>query len=64
MKYASLTLAFFILPTVSAAGDLILDLRNGAGATGVGAFRRWDGDGNPHQPINPKARIDQQEVTA
>ncbi|HLA83583.1 MAG TPA: hypothetical protein VJL29_02230 [Thermoguttaceae bacterium] len=30
----------------------------------VGAFRRWDANGNPRRPVNPKARIDVPEVDA
>jgi len=46
------------------AGELVLKLRNDAGVTFVGAVQRWDADGNPRRPVNPKAKIDRPEVTA
>ena len=30
----------------------------------LGAFQRWDADGNPTKPVNPNAKIDQPEVDA
>lgn len=46
------------------AGELIVELGKAEGVTFVGAFNRWDADGNPRTPVNPKARIDAPEVTA
>lgn len=46
-------------PRPVAAGDLVLEVRGGGRAvTRVGAVRRWDGDGNPRVPVDPKAKID------
>ena len=45
--------------TRSRAGELELTLHGGARAiTKVGAVRRWDRDGNPRVPVDPKAKID------
>ncbi len=44
------------------AADLTVELVGGEAVTAVGAFRRWDEDGNPNRPVNPDARIDAPEV--
>ena len=49
---------------LAAAGDLTLDLGNAQGITSVGAFYRWDMDGNPRREVNPKAKIEAPEVDA
>jgi hypothetical protein len=46
------------------AGELVLTLDKGEGVVFVGAMRRWDIDGNPLKPVNPKAKIDSPEVSA
>jgi hypothetical protein len=46
------------------AGELQLRLTQAERVTFVGAFRRWDADGNPSKPINPKASIEAPEVDA
>jgi hypothetical protein len=47
------------------AGDLTVTLGTGTEkVTLVGAVRRWDDDGNPRVPVDPKARIDAPRVDA
>jgi hypothetical protein len=46
------------------AAELTVDLGKSEGVTFVGALARWDADGNPLSPVNPKAKIDAPEVTA
>jgi hypothetical protein len=46
------------------AGSLTLRLENDARVTSVGASRRWDQDGNPAFPVDPRAKIDQPRVDA
>jgi len=46
------------------AGELVVDLGQAEGVTFVGALSRWDADGNPRTPVNPKAKIEAPEVTA
>ncbi len=40
------------------AGELVVKLSNAAEVTFVGAVDRWDADGNPRRPVDPKAKID------
>jgi hypothetical protein len=47
-----------------AAGDLTVDLGRSEGVTSVGALARWDADGGPRAPVNPKAKLDAPAVTA
>lgn len=44
------------------AGKLTLVIPNGQNVKMVGAFQRWDQDGNPRKKVNPKAKIDVPEV--
>ena len=44
------------------AGDLTVKLSGNEKINCVGAFQRWDMDGNPTRPVNPKAKISQPEV--
>jgi hypothetical protein len=46
------------------AAELTVDLGDAQGVTLVGALRRWDQDGNPRRPIDPKANIDAPRVDA
>ena len=46
------------------AAKLTVDLGDVEGVTFVGAFNRWDMDGNHRRPVNPKAKIDAPEVDA
>lgn len=55
--------AVFVTPALWAA-RLTVDLGDAPEVTLVGAFLRWDADGNPRKPVNPKAKIDQPEVEA
>ena len=48
--------------TSARAGDLVVKLSGGDGVTAVGAFNRWDQDGNHRKAVNPKAVIDSPEV--
>jgi hypothetical protein len=46
------------------AGELTLDLGRTEGVTFVGALCRWDDDGNPRKPVDPKAVIQAPQVAA
>ncbi len=46
------------------AATLTIKIANGQGVSLVGALQRWDQDGNPTKPVNPKAKIDSPEVDA
>ena len=48
-------------PTAVAA-KLTLVIPNSQSVKMVGAFQRWDQDGNPRKKVNPKAKIDVPEV--
>ena len=49
----------------SQAAKLVVTVDGDANSiTQLGAFRRWDADGNPTKPVNPNAKIDQPEVDA
>src|ERR1035441_6268319 len=50
--------------TSARAGDLVVALGGSNAVTLVGAVRRWDDDGNPRVPVDPKARIDAPRVDA
>ena len=49
---------------VTQAAKVTVELSGPQGATFVGAFHRWDVDGNLRRPVNPKAKIDAPEVDA
>ncbi|MBN2216032.1 MAG: hypothetical protein JW719_01520 [Pirellulales bacterium] len=53
-----------IISGIAPAGTLRVALENGGEITAVGAFRRWEADGNPRKPVDPKARIDSPQVDA
>lgn len=59
-------LCFLLLAfgSVASAAKVTVDLGDAAGVTYVGAFNRWDMDGNHRRPVNPKAKIDAPEVDA
>jgi hypothetical protein len=57
-------IAFLAIALPAKAATLTVDLGNSKGVTLVGAFQRWDADGNPRRPVNPKAKIDAPEVDA
>ena len=65
-----LKLGVFLLPALAAgalnarAGTLTVELPSGGDVTFVGAFQRWDQDGNLRKPVNPKAAIERPEVDA
>ena len=46
------------------AGELTVQLDNAENVILVGAFNRWDQDGNPRVPVNPKAKIDSPRCSA
>jgi hypothetical protein len=46
------------------AGDLAIGLGKSADVSFVGAVRRWDDDGKPRYPVDPKAKIDAPRVDA
>lgn len=56
-----LTLAMFSTSSVLAA-DLTVQLMGDDGVAAVGAFNRWDQDGNARKAVNPKAQIETPEV--
>ena len=51
------------LPEID-AGELVVRLSNAADVTFVGALDRWDADGNPRRPVDPKAKIASPAVDA
>lgn len=57
---------FFVFSSApSRAGELTVKIVGDAEAVErLGAFRRWDGDGNPVKEVNPNAKIEQPEVDA
>lgn len=57
-------LVFILTAQAAIAADLTVQLSGPEKITYVGAFRRWDLDGNPTRPVNPKAKIEQPEVDA
>lgn len=46
------------------AGELVVELENASNVVQVGAFNRWDRDGNRRVPVDPKAKIDSPPCTA
>jgi hypothetical protein len=66
MAISAAVIIFILLPsTKAAAAKLTLELVGPADQVEfVGAFGRWDEDGNLRKPVNPKARIDVPEVDA
>ncbi len=50
--------------TAAPAGELVVSLGRSEGVTMVGAIRRWDEDGKPRSPVDPKAKIDSPRVDA
>lgn len=57
------TFSLWFCPFASAA-DLVVELDGGEGVTAVGAFNRWDEDGNARKPLDTKAAIDSPAVDA
>ncbi len=59
---------FLLLLTISQthveAAKVAVDLGDSQGVTLVGAFNRWDMDGNARKPVNKDAKIDTPEVDA
>jgi len=64
----ALVAAFFLttllLGTSAPAATLTVVLEGADEMTMVGAFRRWNPDGNPRRKVNPKAKIEVPEVDA
>ncbi len=46
------------------AGELVVSLGRSEGVTMVGAIRRWDDEGKPRAPVDPKAKIESPRVDA
>jgi len=46
------------------AGDLIVDLGKAVHLSMVGAVERWDEEGKPRFPVDPKAKIAEPRVNA
>jgi hypothetical protein len=57
-------LAILLSSATVQAAKVTVDLGNAQGVTFVGAFQRWDTDGNLRKPVNPKAKIESPEVDA
>lgn len=55
---------FLLLVTAAEAAKVTVDLGDAPGVSFVGAFQRWDMDGNLRKPVNPKAKIESPEVDA
>jgi len=49
-------------PSIASAAKVTVEIKNGQNVTFVGAFHRWDQDGNFRKKVNPKAKIDAPEV--
>jgi hypothetical protein len=60
----SLLLAVGIAAPMAQAAKLTVTLNNAADVAAVGAFLRWDQDGNHRKKVNPKAKIDVPEIDA
>lgn len=57
--------AVFSWGSISArGGDLLVDLGKAADASLVGAVNRWDDDGKPRFPVDPKAKIESPRLDA
>ncbi len=54
--------ALVVLPPASWAAKVTVEIPGGEKVTFVGAFNRWDEDGNLRKKVNPKAKIDAPEV--
>ena len=61
---AGLLALLFLSASSASAVDLTIQLSGSEKINYVGAFQRWDMDGNPTRPVNQKAKIDQPEVDA
>jgi hypothetical protein len=65
--YVSLSLVLsvsWIVPRPLEAAKVTVEIAGGDNVTFVGAFQRWDQDGNLVKKVNPKAKIEQPEVDA
>ena len=68
VSYSVFRISCFLLllsvaaPSPASAATLTVDIRGGHAVTFVGAFHRWDQDGNLLKKVNPKAKIDVPEV--
>ena len=62
--WLALSLLSFVVPPAAHAAKVTVDLGGMQGVTFVGAFQRWDLDGNHRKPVNPKAKIEIPEVDA
>ena len=60
---ATLCLSFIVAVTVADAAKVTIELGDAKGVTLVGAFDRWDIDGNRRKPVNAKAKIGSPEVS-
>jgi hypothetical protein len=59
---AGLTCLVIAASNAAAAATLTVDLGNSQGVKSVGAFDRWDADGNANKKVNQNAKIDVPEV--
>jgi len=64
MALLVLCLVFVMGPTGIEAATLTVDLGDLQDVTLVGALNRWDRDGNPRRPVDPKAKIDAPHLDA
>ena len=51
-------------PTWLPAASLNVEVSNDVRVTFLGAIGRWDADGNPRRPVDPKAKVDAPWVDA
>lgn len=55
----------FLVGNASLAAELVVKIEGDSSSIKqLGAFQRWDADGNPTKPVNPKAKLDRPEVNA
>ena len=64
LRVLTVCLSFFFSQPAAGAAPVTIDLGGMQGVTFVGAFNRWDIDGNHRRLPNPKAKIDVPEVDA
>ncbi len=60
-------LALSLVPVITShlvGGQLTVNLANDGQVTRVAALQRWDQDGNPRRPVDPKAKFEQPRVAA
>ena len=54
----AISAVFVLCASMAEAGRLIVDLGDWPDVTFIGAVNRWNDDGTPRRPVDPKAKID------